>query len=71
MRVCKEGGVCRKVPTKSLFEQEAPQNWNPKVFDQTRCSRTFARRICPENHRELVKADVFEKRVFEPTTPLR
>ena len=38
----------RKVPTKSLFEQEGPQNWNPEVFDQTRCSRTFACRNCSE-----------------------
>ena len=25
-----------------------PQNWNPEVFDQTRCSRTFVCRICLE-----------------------
>ena len=37
-----------KVPTKSLFGQEAPQNRNPEVFDQTRCSRTFDCGICPE-----------------------
>ena len=39
-------------------------NWNPEVFDQTRCSRILHVEF-PLNNRELVKAEVFEKRVFE------
>ena len=39
------------------------------MFDQTRCSRTFACRISL-NNRESVKAEAFEKRVFEKTAPL-
>ena len=44
----------------SLFEEEAPKHRNAEMFDQTRCSRTFAYRIC-----QLVKTEVFEQRVFE------
>ena len=39
------GPISRKVHTKGLFD---PQNWSPEVFNQARCSRTFACRICPE-----------------------
>ena len=80
MQPCKDsikdflrGGVTwegRTVPTKSLFEQEAPQNWNPEVFEQTRCSRILHVEF-PQNNRELVKAEVFEKRVFEQTAPFK
>ena len=51
----------RKVPTKSLFEQEAPNIGTPEVFDQTRCSRTFACRICPEYQRTGQGRSVQEK----------
>ena len=59
----------RKVPTKSLFEQEAP-----KI--DTKCSTKGGVRepLHVEfalNNRELVKAEVFEKKMFEQTTPLK
>ena len=58
---------------KKFVRAKGPENWNPEVFDQTRCSRTFASEECALNNRELVKVDseVFEKRVFEQTTPLK
>ena len=31
-----------------LVPNKRPLNWNPEVLDQTRWSRTFACRICPE-----------------------
>ena len=60
----------RTVPTKSVFEQEAP------TIGTQKCS---TKRGVPEplhvefalNKKELVKAEVFEKRVFEQTTPLK
>ena len=40
--------VGRPLSTNKKFVRErGPQNWNPEVFDQTRCSRTFACRSCP------------------------
>ena len=33
---------------KKFVRARGPQNWNPEVVDQKRCSRTFACRICPE-----------------------
>ena len=58
------------MPTKSLFEQEAPkigtQKCSTKRGVQEPLHVEFALR-----YRELVKADVFEKRVFEQTTPLK
>ena len=53
---------------KKFVRARGPQSWNPEVFDQTRCSRILHVEF-PLNNRELVKAEVFEKRVFEQTTP--
>ena len=47
---------------------ETLQHWNPEVFNQMRCSRTLHVEFALSN-RELVKAQVFEKRVFEQTAP--
>ena len=46
-----------------------PQNWNPEVFDQTRCSRTFDCRIWPEWQRIGRAGSVREKsvRANDPT----
>ena len=55
---------------KKFVRARGPQNWNPEVFDQTRCSRILHVEF-PLNNRELVKAEVFEKRVFEQTTPFK
>ena len=44
-------------------------NWSPEVFDQMRCSRILHVEFTL-NNRELAKAEVLEKRVFEQTTPL-
>ena len=55
---------------KKFVRARGPQNWNPEVFDQTRCSRPLHVEFAP-NNRELVKAEVFEKRVFEQTAPLK
>ena len=52
----------RKVPARSLFEQEAPKI-GTGVFHQTRCSRTFACRICPEQQRAGQGRSVREKSV--------
>ena len=57
------------MPTKNLFEQEAPkigtQNCSTKRGVREPVHVEFAL-----NNRELVKAEVFEKRVFEQTAPL-
>ena len=55
---------------KKFVRARGPKNWNPEVFDQTRCSRILPVEF-PLNNRELVKAEVFEKRVFEQTTPFK
>ena len=55
---------------KEFVRARGPQNWNPEVFDQTRCSRILHVEF-PLNKRELFKAEVFEKRVFEQTTPFK
>ena len=55
---------------KKFVRARGPKNWNPEVFDQTRCSRILHVEF-PLNNRELVKAEVFEKRVFEQTTPFK
>ena len=58
------------MPTKSLFEQEAPkigtQECSTKGGVREPLHAEFAL-----NNRELAKAEVFEKRVFEQTTPLK
>ena len=55
---------------KSLFEQEAP-----KIGTQKSSTKRGVRESCivefAMNNREVVKAEVFEKRVFEQTTPLK
>ena len=55
---------------KKFVRARGPQNWNSEVFNQTRCSRILHVEF-PRNNRELVKAEVFEKRVFEQTTPFK
>ena len=55
---------------KKFVRARGPQNWNPEVFEQTRCSRILHVEF-PQNNRELVKKRVFEKRVFEQTTPFK
>ena len=55
---------------KKFVRARGPQNWNPEVFEQTRCSRILHVEF-PKNNRELVKAEMFEKRVFEQTTPFK
>ena len=55
---------------KKFVRARGPQDWNPEVFDQTRCSRILYVEF-PLNNRELVKAEVFEKRVFEQKTPFK
>ena len=65
-----QGSIGRKVPTKSLFEQVAP-----KIGTQKCSTRRGVREPLHVefalNNRELVKAEVFEKRVFEQTAPLK
>ena len=53
-----------------VFEQEAPQNRNPDVLDQ-RGVRESLHVEFALNNRELVKAEVFKKRVFEQRAPLK
>ena len=55
---------------KKFVRARGPQNWNPEVFEKTRCSRILHVEF-PQNSRELVRAEVFEKRVFEQTTPFK
>ena len=55
---------------KKFVRARGPQNWNPEVFDQTLCSRNLRVEFAL-NNRELVKVEVFEKRVFEQTAPLK
>ena len=55
---------------KKFVRARGPQNRNTEVFDQTRFSRTLRAEFAL-NDGELVKAEVFEKRVFEQTTPLK
>ena len=55
---------------KKFVRARGPQNWNPEVFDQTMCSRILRIEFAL-NNREMVKAEVFEKRVFEQTTPFK
>ena len=56
---------------KKFVQARGPQDWNPEVFDQTRCSRTSLHVEFDMNNREMVKAEVFEQRVFEQTAPLK
>ena len=60
----------RKVPTESLFEQEAPQVGTQKCSTK-RGLREPLHVEFALNNREVVKAEVFEKRVFEQTTPFK
>ena len=55
---------------KKFVRARGPQDWNPEVFEQTRCSRILHVEF-PQNNRELVKPEAFEKRVFEQTTPFK
>ena len=56
--------------TKSLFEQETPKNGTQKCSTK-RGVREPLHLEFALNNRELVKAEVFEKRLFEQTTTLR
>ena len=58
------------MPTKSLFEQEAPKIGTQKCSTKRGVQESLHREFAL-NNRELVKAEVFEKRVFEQTTPLK
>ena len=58
------------MPTKSLFEQEAPKIGTQKCSSK-RGVRELLHVEIALNNRELVKAEVFEKRVFEQTAPLK
>ena len=60
----------RKVPTKSLFEQEAPKIGTQKCSTK-RGVREAMHVQFALNNREMFNATVFEKRVFEQTTPLK
>ena len=57
---------------KKFVRARGLQNWNPEVFNQTRCSRILYVEF-PLNNSKLVKAEVevFEKRVFEQTAPFK
>ena len=57
-------------PTKSLFEQEAPKIGAQKCSTK-RGVREPLHVEFALNNRELVKAEVFEKKVFEQTAPLK
>ena len=59
-----------KSADKKLVRARGPQNWKPEVFDQMRCSRILRVEFALIAG-ELVKAEVFEKRAFEQTTPLK
>ena len=48
---------------KKFVRARGPRNWNPEAFDQTRCSRIFASRICPEKQRNGQGRSVREKSV--------
>ena len=55
---------------KKSVRARGPRNWNPEVFDQTRCSRILHVEFALSSS-DLVKAEVFAKRVFEETTPMK
>ena len=57
------------MPTKGLFEQEAPKTGTQKCSTK-RGVREPLHVEFALNNREFVKAEVFEKRVFEQTTSL-
>ena len=54
---------------KMFVRARGPQNWNPEVFDQTRCSRTLQVELAL-NNRELVKAEVFDKKSVRANGPI-
>ena len=60
---------CR-VPTKILFEQEAPKIGTQKCSTKRRVREPLHVEFAL-NSRELVTAEVFERRVFEQRTPLK
>ena len=60
----------RKVPTKSLFEQEPPAVGTQKCSTK-RGVREPLQVEFALNDRKFVKAEVFEKRVLEQTNPLK
>ena len=55
---------------KKFVQARDPENWKPEVFDQTSCSKNLLVEFAL-NNRELVKAEVIKKRVFEQMTPLK
>ena len=59
----------RRVPSKSLFEQEAPKIERRSVPTK-RCVRETLNEELALNDREFVKTEVFEKRAFKQMTPL-
>ena len=60
----------RKVPTKSLSEQEAPKIGTQKCSTKRGVREPLHVELALKN-RELVKEELFEKRVFEQTAPLK
>ena len=58
------------MPTKSLFEQEAPKIGTQKCSTKQGVRGTLNVEFAL-NKRELVRAEMFEKRVFEQTAPLK
>ena len=56
------------MPTKSLFEQEAPKIGTQKCSTKRGVQEPLRVEFAVSN-RELVKAEVFEKGVFEQTAP--
>ena len=56
------------MPTKSLFEQAAPKIGTQKCSTKSSVREPLHVEFAL-NHIELVKAEVFEKRVFEQTAP--
>ena len=67
---CKHFWEGRKVPTKSLFEQEAPKTGIQKCSTKRGVREPLPVEFAVKN-REFVKAEVFEKRVLEQTAPLK
>ena len=75
IRLCQEPTLIemaesRKVPTKYLFEQEAPKTETQKCSTKRGVREPLYVEFA-KNNREMVKAEVFEKRVFEQTTPIK
>ena len=58
------------MPTKSLFEQEAPK-LEPRSVRPNEVFENLSNVEFALNDRELAETEVFEKRVFEQVTPIK